>query len=124
VKRQKLHPMRLQELIDYIVAACPTKSGEKSVTYHQYITDDQLYQAYHKDVSQPVCFNTLYKIKQWLRVRHCGRYFGMFDCRKCYRLYQLPTEMAADIGNPALIQELADCRRHQQLNFISAISTA
>lgn len=46
VKRAKLHPQRLQLLIDFLVGACPTKSGEKSVTYHQYVNDDDLYTAY------------------------------------------------------------------------------
>jgi hypothetical protein len=40
VKRQKLSDERVEQLCDFVATACPTKSGEQSVTYHQYTTDD------------------------------------------------------------------------------------
>ena len=45
VKRQKLHPEVLTETMEFLVGACPTKSGEKSVTFYQYHTDDFLFNA-------------------------------------------------------------------------------
>jgi hypothetical protein len=56
VKRQKTDPSVLQELCDFLVAACPTKSGDRCVTYHQYVTDDSLYQAYVTSALAPVSF--------------------------------------------------------------------
>ena len=74
VKRQRLEPQRVEQLCDFVAAACPTKSGERSVTYHQYITDDSLYSAYCQSTNQPVSFNTFYRIKKWMRVRRAGKY--------------------------------------------------
>src|ERR1700712_2344028 len=48
VKRQQLAPEREEQLCDFLAAACPTKSGEKSATLHQYTTDDSLYSAYRQ----------------------------------------------------------------------------
>jgi hypothetical protein len=80
VKRQKLADERVEQLCDFVAAACPTKSGERSVTYHQYTTDDSLYSAYRQSTSNPVSFNTFWRIKKWMRVRRAGRYLGQFDC--------------------------------------------
>ena len=61
VKRQKTSPLRQDQLCDFIATACPTKSGERTVTYHQYITDDSLYAGYCKSTPTPVSFNTFWK---------------------------------------------------------------
>ena len=74
VKRQRLQPQRVEELCDFVAAACPTKSGERSVTYHQYTTDDSLYSAYRQSTDKPVSFNTFWRIKKWMRVRRAGKY--------------------------------------------------
>ncbi len=74
VKRQRLQPERVEQLCDFVAATCPTKSGERSVTYHQYTTDDSLYSAYCQSASAPVSFNTFYRIKKWMRVRRAGKY--------------------------------------------------
>jgi hypothetical protein len=127
VKRQKTHPGVLMELMEYITAACPVKSGSRSLTVHQYITDDALYQGYITTVMSPLCFNTFMKIKQWLRVRRSGKYFGMFDCHHCFRLQQLPALIQAEQVHAERVKlelELADCTKHQQTHFISAISTS
>ncbi len=74
IKRQKLKPQRVEQLCDFVAATCPTKSGEKSVTYHQYTTDDSLYSAYRQSTDQPVSFNTFWRIEKWMRVRRAGKY--------------------------------------------------
>ena len=88
MKRQKLHPDVWKELLEFLVGACPTKSGEKSVTFHQYHTDDFLFNAYKETVTTPVSFNTFLKLKEWLRVRKVKTYWGMFDCHQ--KSAQLP----------------------------------
>ena len=116
VKRQKMHPGVLTELIQYLETACPVKSGSQSKTHRQYITDDALYQEYMLTTLAPVCLNTFMKIKQWMRVKHVGKYFGMFDCHQCYRLQQLPS----------LLQQphtLDACKQYQQTHFHNAVST-
>ena len=123
VKRAKLHEGRVAEVIDFLQHACPTKSGSRHVTYYQYIGDDDLYQAYRTTTRQPVCFNTFYKLKGFLRVRKKKKYLGMFDCRSCYRLTQLPTLIAQAQHSHQphssivkLQQELQRCTTHQELN--------
>src|SRR5680860_440919 len=83
VKRQRLAPQRTEQLCDFVAATCPTKSGERSVSYHQYTTDASLYSAYRTSAAAPVSFNTFRRVKQWMRVRRAGRYLGHFDCSKC-----------------------------------------
>src|SRR4051812_16781510 len=75
VRRQKLHPAVLTEVIEYLRAACPTKSGSKQPTFRQYIADAALYDSYRTGVTQPVSFNTFLAIKKWLRARRVGQYF-------------------------------------------------
>ena len=126
VKRQKTDPSVLTELCDFLATSCPTKSGDRCVTYHQYVSDDTLYEQYMTTVMAPVSFHTFYNIKQWMRVRHAGKYLGQFDCAKCCRFRQLqniiPTASPADV--PSLREEEQKCHQHQQLVFRSAISTS
>jgi hypothetical protein len=89
VKRQKVQPSRLQQLFDFIEASCPTKSGERSVTYHQYTTDDSLSSAYCRFTPQPLSFFSFYAVKRWMRVRRTGRYLGHFDCSRCITFNKL-----------------------------------
>ena len=127
VKRQKTHPAVITELMEYITATCPVKSGSRSLTFHQYITDDALYQGYITTVMAPVCFNMFMKIKSWLRVKHSGKYFGMFDCHHCFRLQQLPSLLAAHLPFSAeherLSLEFAEYQKHREVNLHNAIST-
>ena len=126
VKRQKAHPGVLTELVEYLRVACPVKSGSRSETHRQYVTDDALYQGYITTVEAPMSFHTFMKIKQWMRVRHVGKYFGMFDCVKCYRLKQIPSEIQQSFLGDEIIQlteEKEQCEQHQQLSFRSAINT-
>jgi hypothetical protein len=124
VKRQKLSDGRIAEVIDFLTAACPTKSGSRHVTYHQYLTDDALYQGYLSYTQQPVCFNTFLRLKNFLRVRKKKKYFGMFDCRDCYRRTQLPSliQQARQSNQPyeniaKLELELVRCNQHHELSF-------
>src|SRR5688500_11881346 len=75
----------------------------------------------------PVPFNTFYKIKQWLRVRRSGEYFGQFDCYLCLRLRQLPIEYANTWNlteRIALALELERCQTHHETTFGNAVSTS
>ena len=99
VKRQKAHPGVLQELVEYLRVACPVKSGSRSETHRQYVTDDALYQGYITTVEAPMSFHTFMKIKQWMRVRHVGEIIQ-------------------------LTEEKEQCEQHQQLSFRSAINTS
>jgi hypothetical protein len=119
VKRQKLADERVEQLCDFVAAACPTKSGEKSATLHQYITDSILYDAYCKSTPTPVSFNTFYKIKRWMRVRRAGRYLGQFDCSKCCMFNKLQHKAEADLtGEEA--HEMRRCIRHRETRFLSS----
>jgi hypothetical protein len=121
VKRQKTDPSILTALCDFLAASCPTKSGDRSVTFHQYVSDDALYQAYATTCFPAVSFSTFYNIKQWMRVRHAGKYFGQFDCANCRRLNQLKQKQPLTMEEG---QELQRCEHHHQLVFPSAISTS
>lgn len=130
VKRAKLHECRIAEVISYLTSACPVKSGSRHLTYHQYVPDDALYQGYKASSQQPVCFNTFIKLKSFLRVRHQRHYLGMFDCRLCYRLTQLPALIqqahAAQTGYAERVKlelELDHCNKHHDLSFHNAVST-
>ena len=127
VTRQKTDPSVLTELMEFLAAACPTKSGSRHLTFYQYITDQSLYEAYVLHSKAPVSFNTFMKIKQWLRVRHKRKYLGMFDCPHCFRLGQMPalkTAAASDVAEFAKLQlEEWDCKKHQETRFSSSIST-
>jgi hypothetical protein len=119
VKRQKLSDDRVEQLCDFVATACPTKSGEKSVTYHQYTTDDSLYSAYRQSTSTPVSLNTFYKIKKWMRVRRAGRYLGQFDCSKCCMFNKLQHKADADLtGEEA--NEMRRCLRHRETRFFNS----
>jgi hypothetical protein len=127
VKRAKLHEGRVAELMLYLTSACPTKSGSKHVTYHQYIDDEALYHGYRNITQQPVCFNTFMKLKEFLRVRHMGKYLGMFDCYACYRRTQLPSLIEKETTHVERVKlqlELDACNKHHELDFHSAISTS
>ena len=121
VKRQKTDPSVLSTLCDFLAASCPTKSGDRCVTYHQYVSDDALYQAYSTTCFPAVSFHTFYNIKQWMRVKHAGKYLGQFDCAKCFRLLQLKAkpDVTAEEG-----LELQRCERHEQTKNFNAISTS
>ena len=119
VKRQKLSDERVEQLCDFVASACPTKSGEKSVTYHQYTTDDSLYSAYCQSTSNPISFHTFYKIKRWMRVRRAGRYLGQFDCSKCCMFNKLQHKADADLtGEEA--NEMRKCLRHRETRFFNS----
>lgn len=125
VKRQRTDPGALDELCNFFVITCPTKSGERSGTMHQYITDDALYQAYATTAHAPLSFYLFKQIKQWMRVKHAGKYLGQFDCSKCFRLKQLPSLLAAATTaeqRMELGQELQRCERHQQVRFRNSIN--
>ena len=66
----------------------------------------------------PVCLNTFLRVKKWLRVRHAGKYFGRFDCKKCLRRQQIPFLQMKE-RSPAqfvkLGEELRDCIEHQEV---------
>jgi hypothetical protein len=124
VQRQKTDPSVLTALCDFLSASCPTKSGDRSITYHQYISDDALYQAYSTTCFPAVSFHTFYNIKQWMRVKHAGKYLGQFDCSKCLRLKQLPSLIAAATAEKEKLQlELQRCQRHQETKNSNAINT-
>lgn len=127
VQRQKTAPSVLQQLCDFLSASCPTKSGDRSVTFHQYVTDDALYQAYATTCYPAVSFHTFYHIKKWMRVKHAGKYFGQFDCSKCMRLHQLPTLLAAEQDEEKkkeLQMEEQRCRQHEAIKNLNAIATS
>ncbi len=46
VKRQRLSDDTLGRVFSFIVSACPTPSGSKSLTFKQFVNDDELYAAY------------------------------------------------------------------------------
>jgi hypothetical protein len=119
VKRQKLAPPLQHAVLEYLASACPTESGERSVTLHQFVSDDALYKGYSKVVTNPISFHTFYNMKRWLRIKRTGSYFGLFDCAKCYSLKQLPSLIASEedyAKRVRLQQELEQCQKHQQLN--------
>lgn len=119
MKRQKLAPQREEELCDFVAAACPTKSGERSVTYHQYTTDDSLYSAYCQSTPTPVSFHTFWRVKRWMRVRRAGRYLGQFDCSKCITYNKLQHKAVTELtGEEA--HEMRRCQLHINTNFFSA----
>jgi len=121
VKRQKTAPARLEQLCDFVAAACPTKSGERSVSYHQYTTDASLYAAYRTSAADPVSYNTFRRVKQWMRVRRAGRYLGQFDCSKCITFNKLQHRPEAELtGEEA--QEMRKCQQHRMTKNSNASS--
>jgi hypothetical protein len=127
VKRQKTDPAALTQLCEFLASSCPTKSGDRSVTFHQYISDDALYQAYVTTCFPPLSFHTFSNIKQWMRVKHAGKYMGQFDCAKCLRLKQLPALIAATSSYSERMElqlEEQRCRRHEELKNCNAITTS
>ncbi len=119
VKRQKLSDEKVDQLCTFVADVCPTKSGEKSVTYHQYITDSILYDAYCKSTPTSVSFNTFWKIKKWMRVRRAGRYHGQFDCSKCCMFNKLQHKPEAELtGEEA--HEMRKCLRHRETRFFNS----
>ena len=119
VKRQRLEPSRIHELCEFVATACPTKSGERSVTYHQYTTDALLYAAYRQFTPTPVSFHTFHRVKQWMRVRRTGRYLGQFDCSQCVTYNKLqhkpPVLMTAEEEH-----DLRRCLKHRKTLFRNA----
>jgi len=97
VKRQKIDPMRWRLLGQFLEAACPPKSGARTVTFRQYTTDDSLFDAYRSSVPQPLSFNSFLRAKQWLRVRRAGRYLGHFDCSRCVLYRKLHYKAVEDL---------------------------
>jgi hypothetical protein len=132
VKRQKTAPQVQTEACNFIASSCPTKSGERSVSFHQYVTDDALYQSYmvnHSSstdsTSRPLSFSTFCRLKRWMRVRRAGKYLGQFDCALCLRLRQVEVQLQAaksDEERMALGQELQRCKRHQEVDFTREVS--
>jgi len=123
VKRQRLDDKRITELCDFVATACPTKSGGRSVTYHQYTTDTLLYDAYRGFTVRPVSFNTFRRVKQWMRVRRAGRYLGQFDCSRCLTYNKLQ-HMPVGSMTGAQAEEWRKCSLHRQLHFRSASTTS
>jgi len=123
VKRQRTAPERQAQLCDFIATACPTKSGERSVTYHQYTTDSSLYSAYCQTTPTPVSFNTFYLVKRWMRVRRAGRYHGQFDCSRCVTFYKLDHKPEAE-RSAEEAKELRGCILHRQTVFLSESTTS
>ena len=111
VKRQRMDPKRKADLCEFLIEACPTKSGDKAETHHQYITDQVLYNAYCKFTPKPVSFNTFHRVKQWMRVRRAGRYLGQFDCSRCILYNKLQHKPAASL-TPEEAHNLRDCQLH------------
>jgi hypothetical protein len=123
VKRPKIAAQRIDDLCDFVAAACPTKSGECSITHHQFTTDASLYSAYCRSTPSPVSFSCFYKIKRWMRVRRAGRYLGQFDCSKCVMLNKLQHKQEAELtGEEA--HNLRDCQLHQQTKNCSVSTTS
>jgi hypothetical protein len=123
VKRPKIAAQRINDLCDFVAAACPTKSGECSITHHQFTTDASLYSAYCRSTPSPVSFSCFYKIKRWMRVRRAGRYLGQFDCSKCVMLNKLQHKQEAELtGEEA--HNLRDCQLHQQTKNCSVSTTS
>ena len=123
VKRQKIAAQRISDLCDFIAAACPTKSGERSVTHHQFTTDDSLYSAYRRSTSTPVSFSCFYKIKRWMRVRCAGRYLGQFDCSKCIMSNKMQHKTEAELSGEEA-QSMRGCQLHQQTKNCSVSTTS
>ena len=123
VKRQRLADERVDQLCDYVATACPTKSGERSVSYHQYITDSALYSGYCSTTRHPVSFNTFWRVKRWMRVRRAGRYLGQFDCSRCITFYKLQHKPEAErTGVEA--EELRGCILHRETDFHKGSTTS
>jgi hypothetical protein len=66
VKRQKTNPETKAELTSFIDVACPTKSGERHNTHHQFTTHALLYSAYCQFTPRPVSFHTFRRVKQFM----------------------------------------------------------
>ncbi len=119
VKRQKTAPERQEQLCEFIATACPTKSGERSVTHHQHTTDSSLYTAYCQSTPTPFSFHTFYLVKKWMRVRRSGRYLGQFDCSRCIAFFKLQHKPETQrTGEEA--EELRHCTRHRETVFTAA----
>jgi len=124
VKRQKTELGRAKELRDFIDTACPTKSGEKSPTHHQYTTNALLYQAYCSFTANPMSFHTFWLIKKRMRVHYAGRYLGHFDCSRCITLKKLQHLPEAVLLTGEQAEELRKCRLHERTSFRSASTTS
>jgi len=74
VKRQKLSSERRAELSDFVDVACPTKSGERHHTHHQFTTNQLLYDSYRRFTPSPISFHSFLLFKRLMRVRRAGRY--------------------------------------------------
>jgi len=117
VKRQKLSSERRAELTDFLDVACPTKSGERHHTHHQFTTNQLLYDSYRRFTANPISFHSFLLFKRLMRVRQAGRYLGQFDCSRCITLNKL------QFKNPLTAEEESDlrhCQKHQQTSFLNA----
>ena len=119
VKRQKIESARVEELCDFVATACPTKSGERSVTYHQFTTDALLYSAYREFTPRPVSFNTFRRVKQFMRVRRASRYLGQFDCSKCVTYNKLQHKPSV-LMTAEEEHDLRRCLKHRKTLFRNA----
>ena len=123
VKRRRLPDERVEQLCDFVAAACPTKSGERSVSYHQHVTDSALYSSYCSSTTTPVSFNTFWRVKHWMRVRRSGRYLGQFDCSRCITFHKLQYKPEAErTGQEA--EELRGCILHRETDFHRGSTTS
>lgn len=123
VKRHRLADERVEQLCDFVATACPTKSGESSVTYHQFVTDTALYTSYCSSSAAPVSFNTFSRVKRWMRVRRAGRYLGQFDCSHCVAFYKLEHKPEAE-RTAAEAHNLRGCILHRQTVFHNGSTTS
>src|SRR3954468_16242288 len=113
-----LHPDTLTALLEFLVGACPPRSGDRSLTFHQFHTDAFLYDLYARTINPHVSFNTFRKYKTWLRVRKVKTYWGMFDCHRCLRLRIVPAQLRATLDpveQARLQEELEACQEHHAL---------
>lgn len=116
MKRQKTDPARKEEAQAFIKVACPTKSGEKSPTLHQYTTNKLLYDSYCNFTPQPYSFRTLWTLKKAT---------GQLTLRQVLQLLQCDALAAVKLAQVTAsiahshAEELRKCRLHKQTSFLS-----
>jgi len=62
VKRQRLSEDTLGRVFSFIVGACPTPSGSRTLTFKQFVNDDELYAAYKETSKGQLKSNIM---RQW-----------------------------------------------------------
>jgi len=118
VKRQKLSSERRAELTDFLDVACPTKSGERHHTHHQFTTNQLLYDSYRRFTATLISFHSFLLFKRLMRVRRAGRYLGQFDCSKCVTYNKLQHKLLAEMTAEEE-HDLRRCLQHREILFRS-----